>query len=93
VAQSSCEAEYIAAETIASQDVWLGRLLGDLINDETEQVVVNIDNKSAISLCKNLMHHDRSKHIDTKYHYIRQCIEESRLKSIMFAPVISFLIF
>jgi hypothetical protein len=43
-------------------------------------VVFNIDNKSAISLCKNLVHHDRSKHIDTKYHCIRECVEESKIE-------------
>ena len=80
VAQSSCEVEYIAAATAACQGVWLGRLLGDLTNRETEQVVLNIDNKSAISLCKNPVHHDRSKHIDTRYHYIRECIEESKIE-------------
>jgi hypothetical protein len=80
VAQSSCEAEYIAAATVTCQGVWLGRLLGDLINEEPEQVVLNIDKKSVISLCKNLVHYDRSEHIDTKYHYIWQCVEESKIE-------------
>ena len=79
VAQSSCEAEYIAVATAASQGVWLSRLLGDLTNQEPEKVVLKIDNKSAISLCKNPVHHERSKHIDTKYHYIRECVEEKRI--------------
>jgi hypothetical protein len=60
--------------------VWLRRLLGDLMNKEEEQVVLNIDNNSTISLCKNLVHHDRSKHIDTKYHYIRECVEENKIE-------------
>jgi hypothetical protein len=80
VAQSSCEAEYIAAATAACQGVWLRRLLDDLMNKEEERVVLNIDNKSAISLCKNPVHHDRSKHIDTKYHYIRECVEERKIE-------------
>jgi hypothetical protein len=80
VAQSSCEVEYIAAATAACQGVWLRRLLGDLMNEEEELVVLNIDNKSTISLCKNPVHHDRSKHIDTKYHYIRECVEESKIE-------------
>ena len=32
-----------------------------------------VDNKSAIALMKNPVHHDRSKHIDVKYHFIREC--------------------
>jgi hypothetical protein len=39
-----------------------------------------VDNKSAIALAKNPILHDRSKHIDTKYHFIRNCIEEGRIK-------------
>ena len=41
-------------------------------------VKLYIDKKSAISLCKNPVHHDRSKHIDVKYHFIRECVEEGR---------------
>ena len=39
-----------------------------------------IDNKSAISLCKNPVHHGRSKHIDTRYHLIRECIEDGKVE-------------
>ena len=39
-----------------------------------------VDNKSAISLSKNPVHHDRSKHIDTRYHYIRECVEDGRIE-------------
>lgn len=40
---------------------------------------MRIDNKSAISLCKNPVYHDRSKHIDTRYHYIRESVENGRI--------------
>jgi hypothetical protein len=54
-------------------------LLGDLLNRDRSKVVLNIDNKSAISLCKNLVYHQRSKHLDTRYHYIRNCTEEAKI--------------
>jgi hypothetical protein len=38
-----------------------------------------INNKSAIALCKNPVHHDRSKHIDTKFHHIRDSVEAGQL--------------
>jgi Reverse transcriptase (RNA-dependent DNA polymerase) len=79
VALSSCEAEYIAATSAACQGVWLGSLLADLLNQNPDKVMLNIDNKSAISLCKNPIHHDRSKHIDTRFHYIRECVEERKI--------------
>jgi len=76
VALSSCEAEYIAASTAACQAVWLRRLLADLAKREVQKVSLKIDNQAAISLCKNLVHHERSKHIDTRFRHIQDCIEE-----------------
>jgi hypothetical protein len=80
VALSSCEAEYIAAASAACQGVWLESLRGDLLSQQTQKIKLRIDNKSAISLCKNLVYHDRSKHIDTRFHYIRQCVEEGKIE-------------
>uniref|UniRef100_A0A453AK76 Reverse transcriptase Ty1/copia-type domain-containing protein n=1 Tax=Aegilops tauschii subsp. strangulata TaxID=200361 RepID=A0A453AK76_AEGTS len=79
VALSSREAEYIAAATAVCQGVCLGRLLGDLTGKEPERVVLNIDDESTISLWENQMHHGRCKHIDTRYRYIRECVEESKI--------------
>ena len=39
-----------------------------------------MDNKSTITLSKNPVHHDRSKHIDTKFHFIRECIEKGKVE-------------
>ncbi|WVZ98286.1 LOW QUALITY PROTEIN: hypothetical protein U9M48_043748 [Paspalum notatum var. saurae] len=79
VALSSCEAEYIAAATASCQGMQLARLLAELRGRETSAVKLNIDNQSAIQLSKNPVFHDRSKHIDVKFHYIRECIEEGRV--------------
>ena len=43
------------------------------------QVELLVDNKSAISLAKNPVHHDRSKHIDIRYHFIRDCVENGKI--------------
>jgi hypothetical protein len=64
VAMSSCEAEYIAGAATACQGIWLGRLLSELIEIPFEQVTLKIDNQSAISMCKNPVFHERSKHIE-----------------------------
>jgi hypothetical protein len=40
---------------------------------------LRVDNKSAIALMKNPVFHDRSKHIDTRYHFIRQCVENGSI--------------
>jgi hypothetical protein len=70
VALSSCEAEYIAAATTACQGVWLARLLSELRDVEVQVPVLRVDNKSTIFIVKNLVHHDRSKHIDVRFHMI-----------------------
>nr|CAE04657.2 OSJNBa0061G20.13 [Oryza sativa Japonica Group] len=79
VALSSSEAEYIAATTAACQGIWLSRLIAELLDAEPGQTTLMIDNKSAINLCKIPVFHDRSKHIDTRYHFIRECVEKKQI--------------
>ena len=79
VALSSCEAEYISAATTSCQGVWLVCLLAELRGEEAGTVTLKIDNQSAIQLRKNPIFHDRSKHIDVKFNYIRECIKEGRV--------------
>ena len=81
VALSSCEAEYIAAATASTQALWLARLLGELLGREVEVVERKVDSKPALALAKNPVFHDRSKHIRTKFHFIRDCLEEGSIKA------------
>jgi hypothetical protein len=80
VALSSCEAEYIAMATAACQAVWLARLVTDMAGTKPGAPELRVDNQSAIALSKNPVHHDRSKHIDTKYHFIRDCSDRELVK-------------
>jgi hypothetical protein len=75
VALSSCEAEYIAASAAACQSVWLARVLGEILEAVVARPVIRIDNKSAISLVRNPVHHDRSKHIDVRFHFLQECAQ------------------
>ena len=79
VALSTCEAEYIAAATGACQGVWLHRLLCELSREQLQAPTLMVDNKSAIALCKNPVLQDCSKHIDVRYHFIRDRVEEGRI--------------
>jgi hypothetical protein len=74
VALSSCEAEYIAAAGAACEAIWLARLLAELVGGAVLAPQLKVD-KSAIALMKNPVHHDRSKHIDIKFHFIRECCD------------------
>ncbi|XP_050908371.1 secreted RxLR effector protein 161-like [Lathyrus oleraceus] len=71
VALSTCEAEYIARVVTAYQVVWLLNLLQDLKIKVSKPLKLMVDNKSAINLAKNPVLHGRSKHIETKYHILR----------------------
>jgi hypothetical protein len=79
VALSICEAEYVAATTAACQVVWLRRLLGELTGVEACPLALKVDNQPAITLAKNPVLHDRSKHINVKFHFIRDCVDGGQL--------------
>ena len=79
VALSACEAEYIASANAACQGIWLSRLLAELLDVQVPKVRLLVDNKSAIALSKNPVHHDRSKHIDTRYHFVRDCVDRGEV--------------
>jgi hypothetical protein len=58
VALSSCEAEYIATTTAATQALWLSRLLRELLGKKVKVVELKVDSKSAFTLAKNPVLHD-----------------------------------
>lgn len=79
VALSTCEAEYMAGAAGACQAVWLVQLLSDITGDVAQPPALKMDNQSAIALSKNPVLHDRSKHIDTKFHFIRECVDSGKI--------------
>jgi hypothetical protein len=79
VALSSCEAEFMAATAAAQQALWLRNLYSELTATKPLVVPLFVDNISAIELMKHPVFHGRSKHIDIKYHFIRQCVERGQI--------------
>ena len=73
VALSTAEAEYIALSAAAQESVWLNRLLNEL-GECYDYCVIKEDNQSAISMSKNPTFHGRGKHIDIKYHFVRDLV-------------------
>ncbi|XP_047166750.1 secreted RxLR effector protein 161-like [Vigna umbellata] len=82
VALSSCEAEYIAACEATCQATWLGFLLEGMKVKMSERMRLLVDNKSAIDLTKHPTSHGRSKHIETRFHYIREQVSNGSLKVV-----------
>ena len=72
IAQSTAEAEYIAASDAYTEAVWLRKLLSDLFSGKLDSTIIHCDNQSCIKLSKNPVFHDRSKHIEMKYHFIKR---------------------
>lgn len=79
VVLSSCDTEFMAATAAACQVLWLRSLLGELIGSKPKPVTLFVDNKSAKALMKNPVFHGRSKHIDTRFHFIRECVERGQI--------------
>ena len=80
VAQSTAEAEYVAAAMATSQVYWLRKILGDIGMKQKEATELFCDNQSAIAMSKNPVFHSRTRHINIKYHFIREAIEEGEVQ-------------
>eukprot|EP00253_Pinus_taeda_P011929 PITA_11929 len=79
VALSTAEAEYVAATAVACQAVWMRRMLRSLGQEQAKATVIFCDNSSAIALSKNSVFHKRTKHIDTRFHYIRELVSNGEI--------------
>jgi hypothetical protein len=72
VAHSMAEAEYITIYVAAKQLIWLRKMLSDLDCNQQNLIELFCDNTSAITISKNYVFHDKTKHMKIKFHAIRQ---------------------
>jgi hypothetical protein len=79
VALSSCEAEYIALSDAAKESQWLRNLHYEL-NNFINPIIIYEDNQAAIKIAENNMFSNRTKHIDIRYHFIRELIQNNQIK-------------
>lgn len=77
VTLSTTEAEFIAAAFCACQCVWVKRILERL---GLQQTTIMCDNSSTIKLSRNHVLHGRSKHIDVRFHFLRDLTKEGVVK-------------
>jgi hypothetical protein len=71
VALSTMEAEYIALSEAAKEAKFLRHLLSTITTPVISATVINTDSQSALEHVKNNIRHARTKHIDTRHHFIR----------------------
>jgi hypothetical protein len=79
VTLSSVEAEYVSATRATCQAVWMRRMLKYLLHEQHEPTIVFCDNNYAIMLSKNHVFHKKTKHIDTRYHFIRELVNNKEM--------------
>lgn len=79
VALSTTESEYIAATKAVKECIWLKELTGELMSSDSV-VKIHCDSQSVVCLSKNQTYHDRTKHIDVRYHFIRHILNEGEFK-------------
>ena len=82
------EVEYIAASEAVMEAVWLKEFLSTLkiIESVSKPVVLYCDNQAAIKVSRDPKFHSKSKHIEGRYHYIRDVINRLKLVSLEFLP-------
>lgn len=83
VATSTCVAEYMAISFATKEATWLRLLLFGIMQEHPPQyarLLINTDSQSAKALAENPVHHDRTKHVDIVYHYIRDEIKSGRIR-------------
>jgi hypothetical protein len=80
VALSSTESEYVALSEALKEALWLKKLLVSLnLMNEKDQIKIKEDNESCIKLSKNDTSHGRMKHVNLKYHFIRDYVQDGTL--------------
>ncbi|KAF7154611.1 hypothetical protein RHSIM_Rhsim01G0080600 [Rhododendron simsii] len=98
VTLSTTEAEFVAATSCVCQAIWLKKILEELYFKRQGAITIFCDNSSAIKLSKNPVLHGRSKHIDVKFHFLRDhtkdgtidlifCKSEDQVADIMTKPL------
>ncbi|KAH9790140.1 Integrase catalytic domain-containing protein [Citrus sinensis] len=78
VALSTTEAEYMAITEAVKEAIWLQGLLENL-GLAQEHINVYCDSQSAIHLTKNQVYHARTKHIDVRFHFVREIVDEGKI--------------
>lgn len=69
----------MATIAAACQGIWMGNVLSQIIGESISPFTLFIDNKLIIDLAKNPVFHGRSKHIDIRVHFIRECVERGEI--------------
>ena len=82
VTLSTTEAEFVATAFCAYQCIWMRRVLEKIGHSQSKCTTIMCDNSSTIKLSKNSIMHGRSKHIDARFHFLRDFTKEEVVKLV-----------
>ena len=79
VALLTVEAEYLALSVATQEAIWLRHLQEELGVTNTGPTLIFEDNQGAISMAKNPVFHKRTKHVQIRYHFVREAVEQGTI--------------
>jgi len=79
IALSTTEAKYIAMTEAVKEAIWLQGLL-DVLGIDQDLLKINCDSMSAIYLAKSQVYHVRTKHIDVRFHFVQEILDEDDIE-------------
>ena len=85
ISLSTAEAKYIVTRSCCSQLLWIKKLLSNY-GITQDIMVVYCDNSSAIDISKNPVQHSKTKHIEIRYHFIRDLVERN-IVTLEYIPI------
>lgn len=90
VSLSSTEAEYMVMSDSSREACWLFHLLQEINVTGDSSIKLCVDNEGAEALARNPSHHSRTKHIHTRYHFVRGCVSNGII-SLQHVPSVDML--
>lgn len=76
IAISTAEAEYVSLSEAAKEAVFLKRFLEEIMGKAELPILIHTDSQSAQAIAQNPVHHQKIKHVDVRYHFIREKIQD-----------------
>jgi len=84
VAQSTAEAEFIAATAAVNQALWLQKLLRGLYMEEDKATEISVDNQAVIAISHNPVFHGKTKHFNIKLYFLHEVQKNGEVKLIYY---------
>ena len=82
VAPSTTEVGYVSLSTATQEALWLRRLLSEIKAIPAAPTVIKEDNQGTIAVAKNPISHARTKHIDIKFHFVRETLQDELIEIV-----------